>query len=142
MPNAAYYAANKAKLDAYNKAWRAANPKYNAQWYADHKEEQATRHAANQEMEATRNKAWRAAHPEASRAKSARMRALYPEKAAARLRVMAEVRYGRWPAANMQVCEICGEAQAEEYHHYLGYEPEHWLHAQAVCRECHRTAHK
>jgi hypothetical protein len=38
-------------------------------------------------------------------------------------------------------CRDCNE-QAEEYHHYLGYAPEHWLDVIALCKDCHRQNHQ
>ncbi len=99
-------------------------------------------HATHKEKDAAYQVAYSQTH-QAERAEYRnRYKMNYPEKRKAQKAVEVELRYNRWPPANMQVCEICGEAQAEEYHHHLGYEPEHWLHAQAVCRECHVKAHK
>ena len=38
-------------------------------------------------------------------------------------------------------CRCC-PAQAEQYHHYLGYEPECWLFVMPLCRKCHVKIHK
>ncbi|GEM_PF-1803579 len=48
---------------------------------------------------------------------------------------------GKLPRANTRRCYYCPE-QAEQYHHWLGYEPEHWLDVVPVCVECHRNIHK
>ena len=159
------YEANKARYAEKSAAWRATNKERErarkAAWYAN-----------NRERVRVRGLAWVAAHPEQARAsdtawreknkekeharhvayyaenrekvleRQAACRAASPERHAARLAVRDEIRTHRWPPANMQVCEICGEAQAQQYHHHLGYEPEHWLHTQAVCRECHGKAHR
>lgn len=37
-------------------------------------------------------------------------------------------------------CIRCGR-NAHEYHHHLGYAPEHHLDVQALCRACHRNVH-
>lgn len=44
------------------------------------------------------------------------------------------------PKPNTLPCYCCNR-QAEQYHHYLGYEPEHWFDVLPVCRKCHRTIH-
>lgn len=33
-------------------------------------------------------------------------------------------------------CYYC-PVQAQEYHHWHGYEPEHWLDVVSVCKKCH-----
>jgi hypothetical protein len=38
-------------------------------------------------------------------------------------------------------CVDCG-ASAEHYHHFRGYEPEHWLWILPVCRKCHGIRHR
>lgn len=43
------------------------------------------------------------------------------------------------PNLSTQVCDECG-APAEDYHHYLGYDSEHWLDVKPLCRKCHRRA--
>lgn len=47
--------------------------------------------------------------------------------------------YGSLPKASACQCAICGQA-AHHYHHYLGYEPEHWLDVIPLCRPCHRRS--
>lgn len=37
-------------------------------------------------------------------------------------------------------CEHCEKARKLEAHHYLGYEREHWLDVEWVCRPCHKLA--
>ena len=37
-------------------------------------------------------------------------------------------------------CINCGN-QAENYHHHLGYDRNHWLDVQALCKKCHVRAH-
>ncbi len=44
------------------------------------------------------------------------------------------------PKAKELNCDLCGQP-AKEYHHYLGYEPEHHLDVIPVCRECHIRVH-
>jgi hypothetical protein len=46
---------------------------------------------------------------------------------------------GRLPRPDSIQCS-CGE-QAVQYHHYKGYEPDHWLDVVPVCRKCHAILH-
>jgi hypothetical protein len=47
---------------------------------------------------------------------------------------------GLLPPAKTLLCVDCG-AQAQEYHHHNGYEPEHLLDVIPVCRACHGKRH-
>lgn len=38
-------------------------------------------------------------------------------------------------------CEACGSSKHLVAHHLLGYEPEHQLDVQWLCRPCHKAAH-
>lgn len=44
------------------------------------------------------------------------------------------------PHISTQKCVVCGN-QAENYHHHLGYDPEHWLDVIPVCVICHGDLH-
>lgn len=59
------------------------------------------------------------------------------ERMMARSRVAQAVKRGALPPVAQQPCERCG-APAKEYHHYKGYEPEHWLSVVPVCAPCHK----
>ena len=48
---------------------------------------------------------------------------------------------GKLPRPDSLPCHYC-PAQAQEYHHYRGYEPEHWLDVIPLCRICHANIHK
>jgi len=61
---------------------------------------------------------------------------LYGPKQDARMAVRVAVRAGRMTPVTALTCTDCGEP-AQQYDHYLGYEPEHYLSVQAVCRRCH-----
>jgi len=50
------------------------------------------------------------------------------------------VRYNNIPPAHKLKCFRCG-AKARDYHHYLGYDPEHWFDIKPICRICHRIIH-
>lgn len=43
------------------------------------------------------------------------------------------------PQVSTRPCAKCGQPAAD-YHHHLGYEPEHWLDVLPLCRRCHRKA--
>lgn len=77
---------------------------------------------------------------ETARLRSARKRA-DPEKAKkvlARNKLNKAVRAGKIPHVSTQKCSQCRE-QAEQYHHYLGYEPEHWFDIEPYCAKCHNN---
>ena len=52
--------------------------------------------------------------------------------------VTSAVKHGLLPRPATIPCVDCGKP-AQEYHHHLGYAPEHWLNVVAVCRTCHRN---
>lgn len=54
--------------------------------------------------------------------------------------VRTAIRRGELPAPTSLTCADCPEA-AEQYHHFIGYEPEHWLDVLALCRSCHLSRH-
>jgi hypothetical protein len=65
---------------------------------------------------------------------------LHPERVMARRKVAYYVAQGYMPAASSLECQHKGgrcTGKAEHYHHYNGYEPEHWLDVIPVCRKCH-----
>ena len=43
------------------------------------------------------------------------------------------------PPASTRQCAECGQ-KAQSYHHYLGYEPDHWLDVIPLCTRCHRKS--
>lgn len=63
-----------------------------------------------------------------------------PNRTRATAKVNYEIRCGRLPAPSTTTCKYC-PAQAQQYHHYLGYDPEHWLDVEPVCRKCHTAIH-
>lgn len=60
-------------------------------------------------------------------------------KTAARSVVAIAVRTGRLPRAGDLLCRHCGK-QAEQYHHFKGYAPEHHFDIIPLCQPCHRAA--
>lgn len=54
----------------------------------------------------------------------------------AHMAIVRAVKQGMKPATAF-ICADCGQAQAEEYHHYKGYAKEHWLDVVPLCLPCH-----
>jgi hypothetical protein len=52
-----------------------------------------------------------------------------------------EVKRKRWPAASELFCATCGN-KADHYHHYFGYEQQHWYDVIPLCKACHRATHQ
>ena len=50
------------------------------------------------------------------------------------------VKRGELPRPSECICDECG-ASAECYHHYAGYDREHWLSVIPLCNSCHRFLH-
>jgi hypothetical protein len=61
--------------------------------------------------------------------------------AKAHQKVKKAVEMGRMPSARTMQCSGC-DKPAAHYHHYLGYEPEHWFHVVPLCAKCHVAADK
>ena len=68
-------------------------------------------------------------------------RARYPHRERARMTVSLAVKRGTLPRTRDCICTLCGK-QAQQYHHYMGYAPDHWLDVIPLCRQCHITLHK
>lgn len=60
-------------------------------------------------------------------------------QAAASNAVRTAVRGGDLPKVTSLFCK-CGEP-AKHYHHSKGYETEHWLEVEPLCRSCHKLEH-
>lgn len=86
-----------------------------------------------------RHKANRLAKPELYssilRRGQSRYRAKHKERVKARWKVANEVKRGRMPHPSTLLCR-CG-APAAEYHHHMGYAPEHELDVIPLCGPCH-----
>ena len=54
----------------------------------------------------------------------------------ARAKIRRAVQAGRIVRPDTLLCCRCSE-NAVEYHHHLGYEPDHWLDVVPVCKKCH-----
>lgn len=74
-----------------------------------------------------------------------RSASLYKTNSEHRLKVRARgsvnyhIRVGNLLPALSFTCSNCSKCQAQEYHHFLGYEREHWLDVKPVCIPCHRN---
>ena len=65
----------------------------------------------------------------------------HPNYRKARSKVSYSVKTGKLPRPDTLLCRYC-QKPAQQYHHYLGYEPEHWLDVVSVCQPCDIKAHK
>ena len=63
------------------------------------------------------------------------------EKHRAKYKINYAIRKGRMLRASNFTCQICNDKKAQDYHHYLGHEPEHYLDVIPVCKKCHYTIH-
>ncbi|MHC4104804.1 MAG: hypothetical protein ACYSR9_07690 [Planctomycetota bacterium] len=61
----------------------------------------------------------------------------HPLKISARNAVNNAIKAGKLPSANTLTCQRCNQ-QAQEYHHYMGYNPEYNLAVKPYCIQCHR----
>ena len=61
----------------------------------------------------------------------------YPDRVWARRRTHYQVSRGLLPRPSTLSCALCGRP-AQEYDHYLGYEPEYVLTVRPLCIPCHR----
>lgn len=64
-----------------------------------------------------------------------------PEKYKARKAINNATRDGKLVKPKQHKCHYCNN-QAEQYHHYLGYEPEHWFDVVPICHICHNIIHR
>ena len=69
-----------------------------------------------------------------------KQRLKYPAKIKARAAIHNSIIGGRLAAPTNFKCHNCPN-QAQEYHHYLGYSPEHWFDVVPICKCCHRKIH-
>lgn len=78
---------------------------------------------------------------EIERKNSAAYKVRHPDRAKAHYAVKDAVKMGRIPAARTLSCNTCSN-RASQYHHYKGYEREHWFDIIPLCRRCHVDIHK
>lgn len=65
----------------------------------------------------------------------------YPKKVKAGKAVEYAIRQGHLLHPSDCLCAICSSRNAEHYHHYMGYEKDHWLDVMPVCISCHNDIH-
>ena len=65
----------------------------------------------------------------------------YPDHFKAKCAVNNAVASGKMPRVGTQICYYCPNP-ADHYHHWHGYEPEHWLDVVPACVECHKEEHR
>lgn len=80
-------------------------------------------------------------HKKESKAARKRYHISHPEYRESSNLVKNAITAGKLPRPDTLKCHYCPE-QAEQYHHYLGYEPEHRLDVVPVCRICHNKIHQ
>ncbi len=51
------------------------------------------------------------------------------------------VQAGKIPRPDSLLCRYCPKP-AQQYHHWHGYEPEHWLDVVPTCIDCHKKRHR
>lgn len=78
---------------------------------------------------------------EISKARQKRYYLRYPERRQAKNAVYWAIRKNKLPHPKTLQCSY-GNHKAEQYHHYKGYEPKHWLDVEPVCKVCHRKIHR
>ncbi len=117
-----YYQENKEQHNEKTKEWRKNHPgrwkEYNKEWVKNN----LKRH--------------KEIHLKASR----KHKEKYPLRHKAQNYITHAVEARKIPPAREFKCEECGE-QAQEYHHYKGYEEENWLDVIPLCRKCHGIPH-
>lgn len=79
-------------------------------------------------------------YPEHARRRCKSYRRRYPERGKATSVLNRAVERGELPPPRSRMCAGCGRP-AFDYHHHLGYEPEHCLDVQPLCRHCHIKVH-
>lgn len=116
------------------KKYRTNNPEYatrrnasNKAWYQNNKE-----HAYEYQKQYTKD------HPDKVTANAKKMYEKHLHKYRARQAVNNEITAGRLAPIKSLACANCGN-QAAHYHHYLGYEKEHWFDVIPLCRKCHKN---
>ena len=70
-----------------------------------------------------------------------RFNARHPNYVKAKNAVTHAVTTGKLPRSDTLQCYYC-DKPAQQYHHWHGYEQEHWLDVVPACRECHTNIHR
>lgn len=69
---------------------------------------------------------------------NAEFNARHPDIIKAHNAITCAVTAGKLPRPNTRLCHYCPKP-AQEYHHWHGYAPEHWLDVVPVCILCHKN---
>jgi len=69
-----------------------------------------------------------------------RFRAKHPEQTKAGRAVNHAIEAGKMARPDTRLCHSCTKP-AQEYHHWRGYDPEHYLDVVPVCKKCHKKIH-
>lgn len=126
-----YHYANKQKRLPQMAEYRHANKEQLSAKERERRADPAYREKVAQEL-----KQWR----EQNRDYIAAYNRSLPAKA--RGAVNKAVRSGKLPPPDTMVCDSCDEALAAHYHHFNGYEREHWFDIEPLCTECHGREHR
>lgn len=97
---------------------------------------------ANPEKHRERSRVHATSNPESKRASAAKAKVANRERTRAHNAVYRAVRRGLLPPPDTMVCDSCDEALAAHYHHFNGYEREHWFDIEPLCTECHGREHR
>jgi len=122
------------KKGTLQKATYRASPKGRAMVKAS-----GTRYAQTDSFKADQRKYKQSDKGKASgKRRAATQRRIRPNHIAARLAVSHAIEQGKLPPAKECPCncDYCNK-QASQYHHWLGYAREHWLHVIPLCLDCH-----
>jgi len=86
-----------------------------------------------------KNQAYRASYRKSEKNKVAHRRSeeKNANKVTVRQKLNSAIRYGKFPRASTHKCKRCGKP-AQEYHHWLGYAPEHTFDVLPYCYGCHK----
>jgi len=135
------------KKDGYCSECKICKLKYDKEYFQTKKGKTTSRKAVLRYRATEKGKAVfrktmsRYCQSEKGKANYKRYRARHPERCKARDVVNHAVQAGKLPRANTMPCYYC-PTQAEQYHHYKGYEPEHRLDVVPICRKCHNRLRK
>ncbi len=122
---------NRSKKSGYNSECNTCCNKYYKE-YRQTEKGKVAHHKANKKYRKTKK-------GKAVNLKSVqRFNVRHPNQTKAVRTVNHAIRNGKLIRPNTQICHYC-PAKAEQYHHHLGYEPEHWLDVIPVCIKCHQN---
>ena len=94
-----------------------------------------------------KGKAIRKRYQQGEKGKASRKRFVdrHPNQLKAKNAVNNAITAGKLPRPDSLLCHYCSilhRKPAQQYHHWKGYEPEHWLDVVPVCLDCHSKYQK